>query len=283
MRLARIGPVGKEQPALVDTDGSVRSLVGVVADISGEVLSPQSIEALQRLDRDSLPIIDGPIRYGPCVGSVSQFICIGLNYADHAEEAGMERPEEPILFMKSPSAICGPNDDIIIPRNAKKVDWEVELGVVIGSHCSYVEQQDAHQYIAGYCVINDISERAFQLEGTGQWVKGKSADTFGPLGPWLLTADELEDVQNLDLWLRVNDTEMQRSNTRQMIFGVAYLISYISQFMTLKPGDIVSTGTPFGVGMGLKPQRYLKCGDRMTLGIDQLGIQTQETVAWPGK
>jgi len=283
MRLARIGPAGKEKPAIVVGDGSFRSLEGVIADISEDVLTREGIEFLRRLDIDSLRVVEEPVRYGPCVGLVSQFICVGLNYADHAEEAGMKQPEEPILFMKSPSAICGPNDDIVIPRNAEKVDWEVELGVVIGRRCSYVDELDAHEYIAGYCVINDISERAFQLEGTGQWVKGKSADTFGPIGPWLVTPDELEDVQKLDIWLHVNDVEMQRSNTRQMIFSVRYLISYISQFMTLKPGDIVSTGTPFGVGMGLKPQRFLKRGDRMTLGVDHLGIQTQETTAWSGR
>jgi len=283
MRLARIGPAGKEKPAIVVGDGSFRSLEGVIADISEDVLTREGIEFLRRLDIDSLRVVEEPVRYGPCVGLVSQFICVGLNYADHAEEAGMKQPEEPILFMKSPSAICGPNDDIVIPRNAEKVDWEVELGVVIGRRCSYVDELDAHEYIAGYCVINDISERAFQLEGTGQWVKGKSADTFGPIGPWLVTPDELEDVQKLDIWLHVNDVEMQRSKTRQMIFSVRYLISYISQFMTLKPGDIVSTGTPFGVGMGLKPQRFLKRGDRMTLGVDHLGIQTQETTAWSGR
>lgn len=283
MKLARVGPAGKEQPAIVGVDGTVRSLSGVVADISDDVLSPDGIESLRRLDVDSLPIIEQPFRYGPCVGSVSQFICVGLNYADHAEEAGMKLPEEPILFMKSPSAICGPNDDIIIPRNAEKVDWEVELGVVIGSHCSYVDERDAHEFIAGYCVVNDISERAFQLEGTGQWVKGKSADTFGPIGPWLVTADEVTDVQSLSIWLNVNEEEMQRSNTRQMVFGTASLISYISQYMTLKAGDIVSTGTPYGVGMGFEPKRYLQRGDRMTLGIDRLGSQTQKTVAWARK
>ena len=273
MRFARIGPAGKERPAIIGADGSVRSLDGVVEDITAESLSPESIAKLQRIDVDLLPIIDGQVRYGPCVGAVSQFICVGLNYADHAREAGMAEPKEPILFMKSPSAICGSNDSIVIPKRAQKVDWEVELGVVIGTRCSYVDEKDAQDYIAGYCVVNDISERAFQLEG-------KSADTFGPIGPWLVTPDELEDVQNLDLWLRVNGEEMQRSNTRQMIFNISHLISYISQFMTLKPGDIVSTGTPFGVGMGLTPQRFLKVGDRMTLGVEGLGTQTQEVVDW---
>ena len=280
MKLARIGIQGDEMPAIALPDGTVRSLASVVDDISGAALSPANINALQRLDVASLPIISPPYRYGPCVGAVSQLICVGLNYADHAAEAGLDLPEEPILFMKSPSAICGPNDDIIIPRNADKVDWEVELGIVIGSRCSYVDEQEARKHVAGYCIVNDISEREFQLEGTGQWVKGKSADTFGPIGPWMVTRDELPNDDGLDIWLNVNNEEMQRSNTNQMIFGVAQLVSYISGYMTLMPGDIISTGTPYGVGLGLTPQRYLQVGDRMKLGIDGLGVQTQTAIAW---
>ncbi len=280
MKLARIGAKGSEIPAVIGPDKVARSLVGVIDDISGDALSPEGIEALGQLYIESLPIISAPYRYGPCVGAISQVICVGLNYADHAKEAGMEPPSEPILFMKSPSSICGANDDVILPRNSKKVDWEVELAIVIGSHCSYVDESEARKYIAGYCIMNDISERAFQLEGTGQWVKGKSADTFGPIGPWLVTQDELEDVHDLKVWLDVNNQPMQGSNTNQLIFGIDHLVSYISQFMTLQPGDIISTGTPFGVGLGLSPPRYLKSGDQMELGIDGLGIQKQKTVVW---
>jgi len=283
MRLARIGPAGKEKPAIVVGDGSFRSLEGVIADISEDVLTREGIEFLRRLDIDSLRVVEEPVRYGPCVGLVSQFICVGLNYADHAEEAGMKQPEEPILFMKSPSAICGPNDDIVIPRNAEKVDWEVELGVVIGRRCSYVDELDAHEYIAGYCVINDISERAFQLEGTGQWVKGKSSDTFAPIGPFLATKDEIGDVNNLGLWLKVNGELKQEGNTRNFIFSISCLVSYISQFMTLLPGDIISTGTPAGGGRGFDPPQYLNPGDIVELGIDGLGVSRQKMVAWREK
>ncbi len=283
MKLARVGTRGNETPVIIAPDKSVRSLAGVIGDLSGAVLSPAGLDQLRALDVDQLPIVSRSERYGPCVGSTSQFVCVGLNYADHAREAGMEEPAEPILFMKSPSAICGAYDDVMIPRNGKKVDWEVELAIVIGSQCSYVDEQHAGDYIAGYCVVNDVSERAFQLEGTGQWVKGKSADTFGPTGPWLVTRDEIEDVAALGIWLSVNGEEMQRSNTREMIFGVEHLVSYISQYMTLQPGDIISTGTPFGVGMGLKPQRYLKSGDCISLGIDGLGVQEQQVVPWLAK
>lgn len=283
MKLARIGTSGTEKPALIDADGNARDLSGVIEDIDGRVLSTQGLNDIRRIEPTSLPVVPPPFRYGPCVGNSSQFICVGLNYADHAREAGAQVPEEPILFMKSPSAICGPNDDVIIPRDAHKVDWEVELGVIIGRPCSYVDIAEASDYIAGFCVINDISERAFQMEGTGQWVKGKSADTFGPLGPWLVTPDEIEDVQRLDLWLTVNDEVMQKSNTDQMIFDVAHLVSTISQYMSLKPGDIISTGTPFGVGLGLSPPRYLQPGDKMMLGIEHLGVQTQQVVSWSPK
>lgn len=283
MKLARIGTPGNETPTIIAPDNSVRSLAGVIDDLSGTVLSQKGLDQIRALNVDDLPIVSQPERYAPCVGATSQFICVGLNYADHVREAGMEVPAEPVLFMKSPSAICGAFDDVMIPRNAKKVDWEVELAIVIGSQCAYVDEQDARDYIAGYCVVNDVSERAFQLEGTGQWVKGKSADTFGPTGPWLVTRDEIEDIDTLDIWLSINGEEMQRSNTREMIFGVDHLVSYISQYMTLQPGDIISTGTPFGVGMGLSPQRYLKAGDNIRLGIDGLGVQAQQVVPWAAK
>ena len=283
MKLARIGTPGNETPALIAPDNTVRCLAGVIDDLSGTVLSQEGLDQIRALNVDNLPIVEQPERYGSCVGSTSQFICVGLNYADHAREAGMEEPAEPILFMKSPSAICGAFDDVMMPRNAKKVDWEVELAIVIGTQCSYVDEQQARDHIAGYCVVNDLSERAFQLEGTGQWVKGKSADTFGPTGPWLVTRDEIEDVGALDIWLSVNGEEMQRSNTREMIFGVDHLVSYISQYMTLQPGDIISSGTPFGVGMGLTPPRYLNAGDSIRLGIEGLGVQAQQVVPWAPK
>ena len=283
MKLARIGPTGSEQPALIGDDGQIRSLDGIADDISGDSLSPEGLNRLRAIDPDMLPILAPDARYGACVGAVSKIVCIGLNYADHAKEAGMEEPAEPILFMKATSAICGPNDDIIIPRNAEKTDWEVELGIVIGSSASHVTQENASDYIAGYCVVNDLSERAFQLDGTGQWVKGKSADTFAPLGPWLVSKDEIDDVQNLDLWLKLNGKTLQSSNTKQMIFGVDELISYVSRYMTLLPGDVIATGTPFGVGLGLDPPLFLKAGDRMELGVEGLGKQNQNTVVWPGR
>ena len=283
MKLARIGAPGKEQPAIVASDGGLRSLAGVVDDISRDTLSPGGLGELRTIDIEDLPVLSPDRRYGPCVGAVSKFVCVGLNYADHAREAGMDEPDEPILFMKAPSAICGANDDIIIPRGAEKTDWEVELGVVIGSICSHVALESASAHIAGFCVVNDLSERAFQLEGSGQWVKGKSADTFGPIGPWLVTRDEIENVQNLDIWLTVNGRKLQSSNTAQMIFAVDELVSYISRYMTLLPGDVIATGTPFGVALGLTPPPYLRAGDRMELGVEGLGRQSQKTVAWPGK
>jgi 2-keto-4-pentenoate hydratase/2-oxohepta-3-ene-1,7-dioic acid hydratase in catechol pathway len=282
VKLARIGAPGKEQPAIVASDGTLRNLAGVVDDISGDTLSPGGLGELRTIDIEDLPVLSPDSRYGPCVGAVSKFVCVGLNYADHAKEAGMDEPDEPILFMKAPSAICGANDDIIIPKGAEKTDWEVELGVVIGSICSHVTLENASAHIAGFCVVNDLSERAFQLEGTGQWVKGKSADTFGPVGPWLVTRDEVENVQNLDIWLTVNGRKFQSSNTAQMIFVVDELVSYISRYMTLLPGDIIATGTPFGVALGLTPPPYLRAGDRMELGVEGLGRQSQKTVAWPG-
>jgi 2,4-diketo-3-deoxy-L-fuconate hydrolase len=282
MKLARIGPLGSEQPALIDDDGQIRSLAGITEDISGHSLSEDGLDQLRAIDPSTLPVLRPDARYGACVGAVPKIVCIGLNYADHAKETGMAEPAEPILFMKATSAICGPNDDIIIPKNAEKTDWEVELGIVIGSVASHVEQKNSSDYIAGYCVVNDLSERAFQMDGTGQWVKGKSADTFGPIGPWLVTKDEIADVQNLNLWLRLNGKMLQNSNTKQMIFGVDELVSYVSRYMTLMPGDVIATGTPFGVGFGFDPPLFLKAGDRMELGVDGLGQQNQKTVAWPG-
>lgn len=279
MKLARYGESGKERPALLDGKGQLRDISAIVRDVAGASLDPDGLKALRAIDPESLPLVAGSPRLGPCIGSVGKFICIGLNYSDHAAESGMAVPVEPVVFMKATSAICGPNDDVVIPRNARKVDWEVELGVVIGKTAQYVDECDASAHIAGYCVVNDVSERSFQLEGTGQWVKGKSADTFGPLGPWLVTSDEVRDPQDLRLWLEVNGTGYQDGSTSTMVFGVAFLVSYLSRFMTLHPGDIISTGTPPGVGMGQKPQRFLVPGDEMRLGIDGLGEQRQTVVA----
>ena len=279
MRLLRYGAPRQERPGLLDSNGKIRDLSQVVPDITGQTIGPESLARLREIDPASLPLVRDEQRLGACVGQVGKFICVGLNYSDHATETGMKIPQEPILFMKATSAICGPNDDVMIPRGSTKTDWEVELGVVIGTEAKYVEQAEAMAHVAGYCVINDLSERAFQLEGTGQWVKGKSADTFGPTGPWLVTADEIEDPQNLALWLEVNGRRFQNGSTKTMVFGVKYLVSYVSRFMSLQPGDVISTGTPPGVGMGQKPPIYLKAGDRMRLGIDGLGEQNQKVVA----
>ena len=279
MKLLRYGPVGLEKPGIMHSDGTIRDLSGEVGDIAGDLLSDAGLAALAALDIDALPVVTGDPRLGACVGGVGKFVCVGLNYSDHAAEAGMDVPKEPILFFKATSAMCGPNDDVIIPRGSQKSDWEVELGVVIGTHASYVDEGDALSHVAGYCVINDMSERAFQIERSGQWVKGKSADTFGPTGPWLVTRDEVGDPQNLDMWLEVDGHRYQSGSTKTMVFGVAHLVSYISQFMSLQPGDIISTGTPPGVGMGQKPPVYLKPGQTMHLGIQGLGTQTQTTRA----
>jgi 2-keto-4-pentenoate hydratase/2-oxohepta-3-ene-1,7-dioic acid hydratase in catechol pathway len=279
VKLVRYGNAGKERPGILDEAGRVRDLSGVVRDISGDVLADDSLKKLRHLNTDTLPIVDGKPRLGPCVGSVGKFICIGLNYSDHAAESGMKVPVEPVVFMKATSCICGPNDEVVIPRGAEKTDWEVELGFVIGKEAKYVEERDALSYVAGYCVVNDVSERAFQLEGTGQWVKGKSADTFGPIGPWLVTRDEVPDPQNLHLWLEVDGKRFQDGSTKTMVFGVAHLVSYLSRFMSLQPGDVISTGTPPGVGLGQKPPIYLRPGNVMRLGIDGLGEQRQEVVA----
>ena len=280
MKLLRYGAPGAENPGMLDADGAIRDLSGVVADISGDVLSPDGLSRLAALDPATLPLVDGDPRIGACVGAVPKFICIGLNYADHAAESGMDVPPEPVLFFKAVSAICGPNDDIRIPRGSRKSDWEVELGVVIGSPASYVDEADAMNHVAGYCVINDLSEREFQLERAGQWVKGKSADTFGPTGPWLVTRDEVPDPHDLSIWLEVDGHRYQDGSTKTMVYGVAHLVSYISQFMSLTPGDIISTGTPPGVGMGQDPQVFLRPGQVIELGIEGLGAQRQRTVAW---
>ncbi len=274
MKLMRIGQPGHERPAALDADGKVRDLSGHVDDIAGEAITPDGIANLQALDLSTLPELEVD-RIGPCVGGVGKFLCIGLNYADHAAESGMDVPPEPVMFMKATSAICGPNDDVLVPRNSDKCDWEVELGVVIGKGGVYIDEADAMDHVAGYCVINDISERTFQIERAGQWVKGKSADTFGPIGPWLVTRDEVSDPQNLSMWLEVDRTRYQNGSTKTMVYGVQHLVHYVSQFMSLQPGDVISTGTPPGVGMGLKPQKWLNGGETMRLGIEGLGEQNQ--------
>ncbi|MCT8158673.1 fumarylacetoacetate hydrolase family protein [Pseudoruegeria sp. SHC-113] len=275
MKLMRVGPQGSERPALQHTDGTIRDLSGEIEDIAGAALLPEAIAALQSLSPEALPVIESGVRIAPCVGRVGKFICIGLNYADHAAESGMEVPKEPVIFMKATSAICGPNDDVYLPRGAEKGDWEVELGVVIGRVAKDVSEAEALEHVAGYCVVNDLSERAFQLEHGGQWVKGKSADTFGPIGPWLVTRDEVGDTSNLGMWLDLNGERVQDGSTKTMIFNVAHVVSYLSRYMSLQPGDIISTGTPPGVGFGMKPTRYLKAGDTMRLGIEGLGEQAQ--------
>ena len=279
MKLLRYGEAGAEKPALLDADGAIRDLSGVIADVAGEHLHPEALKALSQTDPKSLPLVAGNPRIGPCVAGVGKFICIGLNYADHAAESGMAVPSEPVIFMKATSAIVGPDDDVLIPRGSEKTDWEVELGVVIGKSAKYVSEAEAMDYVAGYCVAHDVSERAFQQERQGQWTKGKSCDTFGPIGPWLVTRDEVADPQNLGMWLKVNGETMQDGSTRTMVYGVAHLVSYLSQFMSLLPGDIISTGTPPGVGMGMKPPRYLKPGDRMEVSIAGLGVQRQVVAA----
>jgi len=279
MKLLRYGEAGHEKPGLLDKDGTIRDLSGVMADIGGEDIDPKSLTRLAKLDPATLPIIGGEPRLGPCVAGTGKFICIGLNYSDHAAETGATVPPEPVVFMKATSAIVGPNDSVTIPRGSQKTDWEVELGVVIGKTAKYVSEADALDCVAGYCVIHDVSERAFQIERSGQWTKGKSCDTFGPTGPWLVTKDEIVDPQDLGMWLKVNGEVMQNGSTRTMVYGVAYLVSYLSQFMSLQPGDIISTGTPPGVGMGMKPPRYLKSGDVVELGIDGLGSQKQNITA----
>ncbi|MCD6679562.1 MAG: fumarylacetoacetate hydrolase family protein [Burkholderiaceae bacterium] len=279
MKLLRFGPPGKEKPGIVDADGRVRDLSEHVADIDLRALDGKALDALRRIDPTTLPEASSAARIGPCVAHIGKLVCVGLNYSDHAAESNMPVPTEPILFLKPSSAVCGPNDDVQIPRGSQKTDWEVELGVVIGRRAKYVSEQDALDHVAGYCIVNDVSEREFQLERQGQWDKGKGHDSFAPVGPWLVTRDEVADPQALALWLDVNGRRYQHGSTRTMVFGVTTLVSYISRFMTLEPGDIVSTGTPPGVGMGQKPPSYLKPGDVITLGIDGLGEQRQRCVA----
>ena len=275
MKLLRYGEAGREKPGLLDANGTIRDLSAHVADIAGTALHPTSLDMLSKLDAKSLPAVSGKPRIGACVAGTGKFICIGLNYSDHAAETGATVPPEPIIFMKASSAIVGPDDDVLIPRGSVKTDWEVELGVVIGKTAKYVSEDDALDYVAGYCVSHDVSERAFQAERQGQWTKGKSCDTFGPIGPWLVTKDEIADPQNLKMWLTVNGKTMQNGSTKTMVYGVKYLVSYLSQFMSLHPGDIISTGTPPGVGLGMKPPVFLKAGDVVELGIEGMGQQKQ--------
>lgn len=279
MKLVRYGEVNCERPGILDAEGRVRSLENIVDDIAGSTLSAKSLNRLRELSPESLPIVEEPVRFGPCVGRVGKFMCIGLNYAEHAAETGAKLPQEPVLFMKATSSLCGPNDDIRVPRGSKKTDWEVELGVVIGEPAKYIAEDDALRYVAGYCTIHDVSEREFQIERGGQWTKGKSCDTFGPIGPSLVTADEVPDPQNLRLWLEVDGKRRQDGSTKTMVFGVKKLVSYLSQFMTLHPGDIISTGTPSGVGMSRNPPEFLQPGQIVRLCVEGLGEQVQRVIS----
>lgn len=278
MKLVRYGSPGQEKPGLFDDAGRVRDISVHVADIAGPALSPEALDRLRALDPESLPLVEGEPRFGPCVGAVGKFLCIGLNYSDHAAETGASVPPEPVVFSKATSAISGPDDDVLIPRGSTKTDWEVELAIVIGSTAKYVSEEDAPRHIAGYCVVNDVSEREFQLERHGTWDKGKGCDSFGPIGPWLVTADEVADPCNLHMWLEVNGKRFQNGSTATMVYRPAFLVSYLSHFMSLQPGDVISTGTPPGVGMGQNPPLFLKPGDRMELGIEGLGVQRQRVV-----
>jgi ureidoglycolate lyase len=282
MKLLRVGAKGAEKPAIVHTDGTYRDLSSVVPDIAGAALTPEGIAKIRAADASKLPTLDKNLRIGACVGQVGKFIAIGLNYADHAAESNMPIPKEPIVFQKATSCIVGPNDDVIIPRGSQKTDWEVELGIVIGAEARYVSLEDALNHVAGFCTINDVSEREYQLERGGQWDKGKGCDSFGPIGPWLVTRDEIADPQNLDMFLDVDGQRRQTGNTKTMIFDCAHLVSYVSQFMSLQPGDIITTGTPPGVGSGMKPPLFLKAGQTIKLGIQGLGEQQQKTVAYAG-
>jgi 2-keto-4-pentenoate hydratase/2-oxohepta-3-ene-1,7-dioic acid hydratase in catechol pathway len=278
MKLVRVGPAGREKPGIVDADGKIRDLSGVVPDIAGEALSPAGLASIRSAAISSLPLVPGDTRLGPCVGKVGNFIAIGLNYADHAAEAGMPIPKEPIIFNKAPNCICGPNDDTMIPKDSTKLDYEIELGIVIGTRARYLSQDKAMDAVAGYCLANDVSEREFQIERSGQWTKGKGSETFGPIGPWLVTKDEIPDPQNLSMTLTVNGEVRQKGSTKTMIFGVAHLVWYCSQFMVLDPGDVIVTGTPPGVALGMKPPKFLKAGDVVHLAVDGLGEQTQKVV-----
>jgi len=278
MKLLRFGEMGQEKPGILDSNGNIRDLSGHISDINGETISEDGLKKISSIDQMSLPIVPEGTRLGACVGSIGKFLCIGLNYSDHAAESGMPVPKEPILFSKATSAVVGPNDDVEIPRNSVETDWEVELGIIIGKKAKYITEENVEEYIAGYCVVNDVSEREFQLKKEGQWTKGKSCDTFGPTGPYLVTKDEIPDVQNLNMFLDVNGKRMQNGSTKTMIFSANYIVYYLSQFMSLNPGDVIATGTPPGVGGGMKPPVFLKAGDKMTLGIDGLGQQNQTCV-----
>tara|TARA_B110000027_G_scaffold74297_1_gene79264 strand:+ start:115 stop:957 length:843 start_codon:yes stop_codon:yes gene_type:complete len=278
MKLLRYGEMGKEKPGILDNNGKIRDLSSHISDINGDTISKESLDQIASIDISSLPLIPEDTRLGSCVGNAGKFLCIGLNYSDHAAESGLPVPSEPILFSKATSAIVGPNDNVEIPRNSSETDWEVELGIIIGKKAKYIDEANAQDYIAGYCVINDVSERAFQIKREGQWTKGKSCDTFGPTGPYLVTKDEISDVQNLTMFLDVNGKRMQDGSTNTMIFSVNHIVYYLSQFMSLHPGDIIATGTPPGVGMGMKPSLYLKSGDVMKLGIEGLGEQSQTCI-----
>ncbi len=278
MKLLRYGKLGKEKPGILDSEGRIRHLSAHVSDINGETISPKSLAKLRKIKIETLPIVRGKPRIGACVYGSQKFVAIGLNYSDHAAESGMTVPPEPIIFTKHMNCVCGPDDDITLPPKSKKGDWEVELGVIIGTRAKNIKRADAMKHVAGYCTINDVSEREFQIERSGQWTKGKSYDTFGPIGPWLVTADEVKDPQKLHLWLELNGKRVQDGNTATMVYGVEYLVAYLSEFFTLMPGDIITTGTPPGVGMGMKPQRFLKPGDRMRVGIEGLGEQNQVVV-----
>lgn len=280
MKLVRFGRAGREKPGLVDSAGKIRDISEHVPELSGTALSRKALAKLRRLKPEKLPLVRGRPRLGSCVGRVGNFIAVGLNYADHAAETGAAIPKEPILFNKAPSCIVGPNDDVMLPKGSVKTDWEVELAIVIGESASYVPESEAMDVIAGFCICNDVSERAYQIEGTGQWMKGKGCPTFGPLGPWLVTPDEVRDVQKLGMWLEVNGRRMQTGSTATMIFGVKFLVHYISTFMRLEPGDVITTGTPPGVGLGKNPPVFLKAGDIMRLGIEGLGEQKQLVVPW---
>ncbi|MDP7516569.1 MAG: fumarylacetoacetate hydrolase family protein [Arenicellales bacterium] len=278
MKLVRYGEVGAEKPGMLDEQGNIRDLSSIVGDISPATVEAGELERIASIDPNSLPRVEGSLRLGPCVGQIGKFVCIGLNYTDHAKESGMPIPTEPIVFMKTTSAISGPNDNIELIRGSVKTDWEVELGIVIGAHTKYVSQENALDHVAGYCVVNDVSERQWQLEQGGQWIKGKSGDTYGPIGPWLVTRDEVPDPQNLDMWLEVNDKRHQDGNTRTMIFPVSQIVSYLSQCMSLQAGDIIATGTPPGVGHGMNPPVYLQSGDVVRLSVEGLGLQQQQVV-----
>ena len=278
MKLLRFGEMGQEKPGILDSNGKIRDLSGHISDINGETISEDGLNKISSIDQMSLPIVPEGIRLGACVGSIGKFLCIGLNYSDHAAESGMPVPKEPILFSKATSAVVGPNDDVEIPRNSVETDWEVELGIIIGKKAKYITEENVEENIAGYCVVNDVSEREFQLKKEGQWTKGKSCDTFGPTGPYLVTKDEIPDVQNLNMFLDVNGKRMQNGSTKTMIFSANYIVYYLSQFMSLNPGDVIATGTPPGVGGGMKPPVFLKAGDTMKLGIEGLGEQNQTCV-----